>query len=127
MRDIDGFVSAILSARGSVEKASFVIDQAVFEPRHLNAVIAEGGCPAHIQRDIVISMVDAWEAEILLRAAFRDWIDFVFVPNPKTFCIYCDHDEYTTFYANTATHLRRMTESLVSGGYESVRDWERKL
>jgi hypothetical protein len=37
----------------------------------------------------------------LLEAALGDWVDFLFVPVPKPFAIYADHDDYITLYANS--------------------------
>jgi len=43
---------------------------------------------------------DAIETAALLRAARADWVDFVFIPNPKPFVVYGDHDEFTTILAH---------------------------
>lgn len=61
----------------------------------------------------------------MLEAALGDWVDFVFVPVPKPFVIYADHDEYTTFYANTKSNLNRVAQALIAAGFEKVLDYER--
>jgi hypothetical protein len=63
----------------------------------------------------------------LLEAALSDWIDFIFVPTPKPFVIYADHDEFTTFYANTKSNLNPVVEALSARGFKRVQDYERDL
>ena len=67
------------------------------------------------------------EVEELLYAAFGDSIDFLFVPSPKPFVIYTDHDEYTTFYANTRSNLSRIVKPLSAEGFEEVTEYRRQL
>ena len=67
------------------------------------------------------------EAEALLAAVLGDWIDFLFVPAPKPFVIYADHDEYATFYANTKSNLNRVAQALSAKGVEAVPNYEREL
>jgi hypothetical protein len=81
--DIDKFVSMILSAHEPIQKASVTIDQLVFDPRHLNALISADASPMRLAQDISIAARDRQEVEPLLRAVFSDWIDFLFVPVPK--------------------------------------------
>jgi hypothetical protein len=49
------------------------------------------------------------------------------MPAPKPFVIYADHDEYTTFFANTKSNLNRVAQPLTAGGFVSVPDYERQL
>lgn len=125
MQHLDGFVSVIASAHGKLEKAVVTIDQVVFDTDHLNALVADGVSTPRLARDFSIATDDAQDIAPLLRAAFADWIDFLFVPTPKPFVIYADHDEYATFYANTKSHLNRIVEPLASRGYRLVSDWTR--
>ena len=74
-----------------------------------------------------MTAVGRQEIEELLHATLSDWVDFLFVPAPKTFVIYADHDEYTTFYANSRSNLNRVTESLLTQGFEEVSGYQRRL
>jgi hypothetical protein len=65
--------------------------------------------------------------EELLHTAFSDWFDFLFVPTPKPFVIYADHDEYTTFYANTRSNLNRVVQALSAKGFEEIAEYKRQL
>jgi hypothetical protein len=65
--------------------------------------------------------------EELLHTAFTDWFDFLFVPTPKPFVIYADHDEYTTFYANTRSNLRRLVETLSAQRFKEIAEDRRQL
>jgi hypothetical protein len=127
MQDLDEFVSVIASAHGHIEEAIVTVDQVVFDTDHLKALVTDGASTPGLARDFSISTDDAQEVEPLLRAAFADWIDFLFIPTPKPFVIYADHDEYATFYANTKSHLNQIIKPLSSHGCKLVRDWTRNF
>src|SRR5205814_5704652 len=65
------------------------------------------------------------ELQDLLHAVFADTVDFLVVPNPKRFVIYADHDEYTTFFVNTRSHINRIAESLLAQGFEEIARYTR--
>lgn len=127
LHDIDRFVSTIASAHGNIQKASIVIDQVVFDTEHLNALVSADASPIQLARDFSITTGSPHEVEPLLRAAFADWIDFLFVPTPKPFVIYADHDEFVTFYANTKSHINQIVKPLTSHRYSVVQNWKREL
>jgi hypothetical protein len=127
LHDIDGFVSVISSIHVQIQKASVTIDQIVFDAEHLSALIPADGSGIQLVRDTSITAYDRQEVERLLRAAFSDWLDFLFVPTPKTFVIYADHDEFATFYANSKSHLNRIVRPLAAHGYRVVPNWKREL
>ncbi|HTI70095.1 MAG TPA: hypothetical protein VMF06_09020 [Candidatus Limnocylindria bacterium] len=113
---LDPFVEIIVSACGSMESGQFAIDQFVFDPRHVGPVVtpfsitlpAEGRCTLVVEgRETV---------QTLLKAMLADWTDFLFVPKPKPFVIYSDHDEFTTFFAASKSNLNR-GETVVSGRF----------
>ena len=66
------------------------------------------------------------EVGALLQAALSDSVDFWFIPTPKPFVIYADHDEYTTFFANSKSNLNGIVDPLLKRGFESV-DYERSF
>lgn len=74
-----------------------------------------------------MTAVGQQEVEDLLQAAFTDWFDFVFVPTPKPFVIYADHDEYTTFYANTRSNLNRVLTTMSAQGFDQIPEHTRQL
>jgi len=127
LHDLDKFVSTIASAHGHILQASVTIDQVVFDPEHLNALISADASPIQLTRDFSITTDSPQEVELLLRGALSDWIDFFFVPTPKPFVIYADHDEFVTFYANTKSHLNQIVKPLASHGYKVIQNWEREL
>jgi hypothetical protein len=69
------------------------------------------------------------QAEVaeLLEAALGDWLDFIFTPVPRQIVIFADHDEYTTFFANTRSGLNRVITALSAQGFKEIRDYERHL
>lgn len=77
--------------------------------------------PAH---DLTITGENPAEAAALLRAALADWVDFVFIPTPKPFALYGDHDEFTTILAHTRSNLHRATTALDRAKFKRVGDHE---
>ena len=55
-----------------------------------------------------------------------EWIDFLFVPTPKPFVIYADHDDYITFLAHKKGQLSRVVEALTAAKFRA-QDYVRKL
>ena len=121
------FVSGILEAHELPQTASVTIDQVVFEPEHLIALLARNSLQARLGLDSCLTATGQQEIEALLHAVFSDWVDFAFVPTPDPFVIYADHDEYTTFYANKKSNLNRLVETLSERGFERIKDYERRL
>ena len=127
LKNLKPFVATISSALAPVGSASVTIDQVVFEPKHLIGLLSDHLLPPQYGHEWCIEAESQSEVEDLLEAALGDWVDFVFVPAPKPFVIYADHDEYTTFYANTKANLNRVVQSLKEEGFVSVPDYERQL
>jgi hypothetical protein len=127
LKIVKPFVAAIVNARERLHKASVTIDQVVFEPKHLNALLAKHSLPPLAGCGFCLTATGEEEVAELLEAALSDWVDFAFVPAPKPFVIYADHDEYTTFYANRKSGLNPVVEALLEKGFKEIRDYERKL
>jgi hypothetical protein len=122
-----GEACAVRSAGRSFQTACITIDQAMFEPTHWIDQLIRHSLPPRYQKGTSVTAVGQQEIEELLHAALSDCVDFVFVPVPKTFVIYADHDEYTTFYANTRSNLNRVAEPLLTNGFEEVSGYQRRL
>ena len=127
LKNLQPFVATITSAHEPFDAASITIDEAVFEPKHLLDILAKYSLPARYGHDLTYAASGHEEVQALLLAALSDWIDFIFVPAPKPFVIYADHDEYTTFYANMKSNLNRVADALSRRGFEKVKDYERNL
>lgn len=126
LNNLQPFVGTIIST-ASPETACVTIEQAVFEPKHWIDLLTRHSLPPRYGKGTSVTSVGPQEVEELLHAAFTDWFDFVFVPSPKLFVIYADHDEYTTFYANTRSKLNRVVEALVVQGFEQIAEYKRQL
>ena len=92
----------------------------------MHALLASQSLPPSLQRESSINVVGQQQVGALLEAALGDWVDFWFVPTPKPFVIYADHDEYTTFFANSKSNLNGVVEPLVKQGFKTV-EYERSL
>ena len=126
LRNLQPFVATIISGREQIQGATVTIDSVVFEPKHLNALLASQSLPPSLQRESAVEVTGHQHVGALLEAALGDWVDFWFIPTPKPFVIYADHDEYITFFANSKSNLNGVVEPLRKEGFEQV-DYERNL
>ena len=120
------FAAAIVAAHGRIDEATVTINEVVFKTERMTA-LCPAGTPIHaLDKDSSLT-ARGDEVEHLLVAACIDAPDFIFAPHPKPFVFYSDHDSWTTFYANTKSHLNHIIEPLASQGYRLIRDWKREL
>jgi len=127
LQSVQSFVEAIMSTNPQMKSGCVTIEQAVFEPTHLINLLASLSIPPRYECDVSLTAIGQQEVETLLHAVFNDWIDFIFVPEPKSFAIYADHDEYTTFFAHTRSNLNRVVKALADDEFKMVQDYERRL
>lgn len=127
LKNLPVFVPTIVSALEPIQAGTVTIDEVVFEPKHLIALLDSYSLAGQLGRDWSLTAVGRQEVEALLEAALSDWVDFSFLPTPKPFVIYADHDEFTTFYANTKSNLNRVVGALSAKGFEKVLNYERVL
>ena len=120
LKSLPSFVSTILSALKAVQRGEVVIDAIVFEPRHLYTLLSANSLPLGIQGETCIEAEGPTDVEALLIAALGDPVDFWFVPTPKTFVIYADHDEYATFFAISKSNLNMAVMPLLEKGFKPV-------
>ena len=126
LKDWKRSVATIVSA-GEIQGGWLTIDQVVFEPTHLIDLLNRYSIPPRYGRGLSLTAVGQDEVEVLLHAAFSDTIDFLFFPKPKSFVIYADHDEYTTFYAHTRSNLNRIAKALSGQQVRTIQNYERRL
>ena len=125
LKNLQPFVRTIISASQPLQTGSFTIDQWVFEPKHLIDLLTRYSVPPRYEHDLSLIAHGEKEVEALLEAIFRDWIDFIFVPRPKSFAIYADHDEFATFFAHTRANLNRVVKPLASQGFRIIEGYQR--
>jgi hypothetical protein len=126
LRHLQPFVATIVSAREPLQRATLTIDSVVFEPENLNALLSSRSLPPSLRRESSVEVFGHDEVGLLLQAALGDSVDFWFVPTPKPFVLYADHDEYTTFFAASKSNLNGVVEPLRTAGFQMV-DYERNL
>ena len=127
LRSLATFTSAILGALGHAQSGTIVIDAKIFQPKNLESLLAQHHLPPALTHDTAIEAETAEELQPLLTAILGDWIDFVFIPSPKPFVLYADHDEYTTFFANSKGSLNKVSTALAAQGFIAVEDYTRTL
>ena len=126
LQSLGPFVRTIVSNQG-FRGGCLTVDQVVFEPQNLIILLSNHSITSECRRGTSLSAVGQEEVVSLLEAALGDWVDFIFIPEPKPFVIFADHDEYTTFFANTRSDLNRVTADLSARGFKTIRDYERQL
>jgi hypothetical protein len=126
LENLRAFVTTIVSAH-EFQGGCLTIDQAVFEPKKLIGLLGKHSIQPRYGHGTSITAHSQAEVAELLEAALGDWVDFIFVPVPKPIVIFADHDEYTTFYANTRSHLNRVVTALSAQGFKEIRGYERRL
>jgi hypothetical protein len=125
LQDLRPFVTTIVSGKEPLQGGSVTLDQVVFEPKNWLALLARHSLAPEYGREWTLVARDAGEVEELLEAALCDWLDFLFVPTPKPFVIYADHDEFTTLYANTKSNLNGVVEALSAKDFKLAPNFER--
>jgi hypothetical protein len=119
LKNLPSFVNTIISSGEPIHAGSLTIDQVVFEPRTLIDMLAKYSIPPTYPRGICLTAAGEKEVEELLSTVLSDWIDFLFVPEPQSFAIYADHDEFTTFYARTPAKLNSIAAALTEQGFKA--------
>ena len=124
--DAGKLTKTIISA-GGLASGRIEIRQVVFEPENLIALLAQHSLGPESVRELAIVADGQEEVGLLLRAAFSDWLDFVFTPDPKPFVIYADHDQYTTLFSHTRSNLNSVVQPLEGDGFKTVEGYKRSL
>ena len=127
LKNLQAFVLTIITSGKPLKSGCLTLEQVVFDPEHLIALLTSYEVPARYERGVSLTASGQGEIEALLCAALSDSTDFIFVPEPKSFAIYADHDEYTTFYSHTRSNLNHVTQTLLSKGFQEVQGYERQL
>jgi hypothetical protein len=127
LKNLQPFVKTIVANGEDLRTASLVIDQVVFEPKELIEMLTSYSIPLACKRGLSLTAVGQHEIEELLRTTLSEWIDFLFIPEPHSFAIYADHDEYTTLYAHHRSHLDRLARALSDQGFKLVTNYERRF
>jgi hypothetical protein len=126
LKDLNRFTSTIITATGPLKTATVTVDLVVFDPEHLLDLLTRHSIPHNCERGVSFTAEGSVEIEALLRAVLSDSIDFIFVPDPKSSAIFADHDEFTTFYAQTRSNLNRVVHPLVEAGFKQIQDYRRE-
>lgn len=121
------FAAAVVAAHAPLESGSLTLEQVMFTPRRLEAMLASYNVPLTYGRDWSIMASGQQEITALLEAAWGDPVDFYFTPEPKRYHLFADHDEYTTIFAVTKGHLGKVSGALTAAGFVEVdgyvREW----
>ena len=124
LEDLDRFVAAMLSGIRGLTAGRVIVESIVFEPKHLQELMRRYDVPFEPAYDLTITGADPVETAVLLKAALADWVDFAFIPTPKPFVLYGDHDEFTTILAHRRSNLHRATTALDRATFMRVDDYE---
>jgi hypothetical protein len=125
LQQLKPFVAMICEAVEDLQRGELIIEGFAFGPDKL-AAFAQPSSIALLKRDGVLTATGPEALNELLFHALSDWLDFAFIPTPKPFVIYADHDEFITFFANSKANLNRVTIPLKQQDFKEV-DYIRTL
>jgi hypothetical protein len=123
--ELEEFVSTIVAAHGRIQEATITIDEIVFGTERMTALAPKTSTLPLVRESSVTATAN--EVKALLVATLMDGPDFIFIPVPKPFVFYADHDDWITFYANSKSQLNHIIEPLASHGFKLVQNWQREL
>jgi hypothetical protein len=126
LKQLEAFAATVLTAHAPIETGRVNVEQVVFTPKNLEALLTDHRLPLTYGPDWTITTSDQNETAALIEAAWGDWLDFYFTPAPKRYHILADHDEYTTIFAATKGHLAKVATALSGAGFSRVEGYERK-
>ena len=127
LQRLEPFISCLLAQDPPFTTSAVLVDQVVFTPKHLEDLLTGHKLPLNYGEGQSIAAEDSQETVALLGAALADWLDFYFVPNPKKFILYADHDEYTTLFAVRKGTLSQLVGRLAQAGVSEVSGYHRDL
>ena len=125
LRESTSFTRAV-AGHAPLELGSVTVDQIVFSPRNLEALLTKYNLPATFGRDWTITAAGPDELAALLEAAWGDPLDFYFTPTPKRFHLFADHHEYTTIFGATTGQVSKLATALLGAGFSRVDGYERE-
>src|SRR5271156_6349148 len=117
LKDLPSFVATIRSTNQQMESGRVTIEQVVFEPKSLIDLLTKYSLPLRFSSGVSLVATGKQEVETLLETVFSEWLDFIFVPEPRQFSIYADHDEFTTFFTHTQSEMERLVGALTAKGF----------
>ena len=94
---------------------------------HLMGFFAQNSLAEVCKSGTTVKTASRDEAEGLLVAAFSDPVDFLFAPEKKPFVLYADHDQFTTFFAQTRSNLNRIVAALLYNGFQEIPGYQRQV
>lgn len=112
----------VLRSAASTRAGLFYIETDVFTTERLEELMAQNEISVDRVEGLSITAENRSECQSVLEAALADSADFYFVPEPKPFLLYCDHHDYSTFFAHRKGPLSQLSEALAGGGFREVLD-----
>ena len=127
LQELASFTETVIAAHAPLESGSVTVEQVVFTPTNLQALLTSHKLPPNYGRDWTITAAGPEEITALLEAAWSDALDFYFTPTPRRFHLFADHDEYTTIFAPTKGQVSKLATALTGAGFSRVDGYEREL
>ena len=105
---------------GKTESSCLTLDTIVFEPRNMASLLARHEILDRLKSGVSINASTPDECRVLLQAALSDGVDFALAPIPKTFALYADHDQFTTFFAHRRSGLSHIANALTELNFRTI-------
>lgn len=125
LEELDRYVSTIVGSVPDLSYGELLIASYAFKPEKFNRTLSEFGFDETARAGLVIELESGSEIQDILKAAFTEWIDFVFTSKPKTIRLYADHDECSTFYGSSKSNLNKVVQRLQAAEFSEVTGYVR--
>jgi hypothetical protein len=122
--ELSRFVRTLL-APFDVNEGALWVEQIIFEPKELIWYLRGRGFTYSEGELNTATLIAENTAEVteLLECVLGQWTDFAFIPSPKEFVIYADHDGFTTVFTADDAVLSTLRSSMKLEGFKEVEDW----
>ena len=116
----------MIAAHAPLESGRVTLEQVVFTPTKLEVLLTSHNLPFTYGRDWTVMAAGREEVAPRLEAAWGDSFDFYFIPQPRRFHLFADHDEYTTIFGATKGQVSKVVTALTKAGFSPVEGYERE-
>jgi hypothetical protein len=127
LKRLPEFVGALIPEDTPIRAATAIVEQVVFEPKHLDGLLVAHGLPTSYGVEWSLAAVGHQESVELLEVLLGDWLDFYFAPEPKHILLYADHDEHTTVFASRKASLSQIAARMSALGIPEIVDYTRSV
>ena len=127
LKDLERFVGVFDSVFTEISSGQAYISSIVFEPKKTNSMLSHHGLLERLKPGCTVEAISNQECSTLLETLLSDWVDFLYIPSPRKYVVFADHDEFCTFYCAKKGGVSKIAAALKDKGYGEVSEFKREL